>query len=135
METFARYGFNRSHSAAYAMISFQTAYLKTHYPVQFMAALMSNEMDDSDKVLKNLTECRKQKISVLPPDVNQSTAHFSVEGNAIRYGLSAVKGVGDKAVQSIIDARSKEKPFEDLEDFVMRVDLKALNRRVIEGFD
>ncbi|MEZ4753306.1 MAG: DNA polymerase III subunit alpha [Bdellovibrionota bacterium] len=134
METFARYGFNRSHSAAYAMISFQTAYLKTHYPVQFMAALMSNEMDDSDKVLKNLTECRKQKIEVLPPNVNKSKAKFSVEGRAIRYGLAAVKGVGDKAVQSIIDVRDQEKPFVDLEDFVMRVDLKAINRRVIEGF-
>ncbi|MCB0317379.1 MAG: DNA polymerase III subunit alpha, partial [Bdellovibrionales bacterium] len=133
METFARYGFNRSHSAAYAMISFQTAYLKTHYQVQFMAALMSNEMDDSDKVLKNLNECRKQGVLVLPPDANQSTAQFSVEKNSIRYGLSAVKGIGDKAVQSIIAARSKRKPFKDLEDFIMRVDLKSINKRVVEG--
>ncbi len=132
METFARYGFNRSHSAAYALVSFQTAYLKAHYPVEFMAALMSHEMEDSDKTLKNLNECRKQHIEVLPPTINDSLAGFSVRDGKIRYGLSAVNGIGDKAVESIIAARA-EAPFTDLEDFVARVDLKVVNRRVIES--
>ena len=141
METFARYGFNRSHSAAYALISFQTAYLKAHYPVEFMAALMSHEMEDSDKVLKNFNECRKAKIKVLPPDVNHSVADFSVDAKNIRYGLSAVKGVGGKAVAAIIDARKEGGSFKDLEDFVERVDLRVVNKRVLEnlikcgGFD
>ena len=133
METFARYGFNRSHSTAYAFISFQTAYLKAHYNVEFMAALMSHEMGDSDKTLKNLNECRKQAIPVLPPDVNTSVAGFSVEKGQIRYGLSAVKGIGDKAVEAIIEARDEDGAFEDLEDFSERVDLKAVNKRVIES--
>ncbi len=133
METFARYGFNRSHSAAYAMVSFQTAYLKTHFPVEFMAALMSHEMEDSDKVLKNLNECRKQKISVLPPDVNISVSGFSVGGNKIRYGLEAVKGIGEKAVLSIQKTREESGAFRDFEDFVSRVDLRAVNRRVVES--
>lgn len=134
METFARYGFNRSHSAAYAMIAFQTAYLKAHYGVEFMAALLTHEMEDSDKTLKNLTECRKQKIEVLPPDVNVSQADFSVIDGKIRYGLSAVKGVGEKAVAAVIEARSAGGPYADLEDFVSRVDLHSVNRRVIENF-
>lgn len=132
METFARYGFNRSHSAAYALVSFQTAYLKAHYPVEFMAALMSHEMEDSDKTLKNLNECRKQHIEVLPPDVNASLAGFSVHNGKIHYGLSAVNGIGDKAVESIIEAR-QHAPFQDLEDFVSRVDLRVVNRRVLES--
>lgn len=132
METFARYGFNRSHSAAYALVSFQTAYLKAHYPVEFMAALMSHEMDDSDKILKNLNECRKQKVEVLPPDVNTSLAGFSVRDGKIRYGLSAVSGVGEKAVEAIVAARESGL-FTDLEDFAARVDLKAVNRRVVEN--
>jgi DNA polymerase III subunit alpha len=134
METFARYGFNRSHSAAYAMISFQTAYLRAHYPVEFMAALMTHEMDDTDKVFKNLTECRKHKIVVAPPDINASVARFSVQGDVIRYGLSAVKGVGDKAVTSIVEVRDQDGPFKDLETFVERIDLSAVNRRVLENF-
>jgi len=134
METFARYGFNRSHSAAYAMIAFHTAYLKAHYGVEFMAALLRHEMEDSDKTLKNLTECRKQKIEVLPPDVNVSAAGFSVADGKIRYGLSAVKGVGDKAVAATIEARAAGGLFQDLEDFVGRVDLHAVNKRVIENF-
>ncbi len=133
METFARYGFNRSHSAAYALISFQTAYLKAHYPVEFMAALMSNEMGDSDKTLKNLNECRNNSLAVLPPDVNESQSGFSVNGAQIRYGLSAVKGIGEKAVIAIIEAREEDGPFVDLEDFAIRVDLKAVNKRVVES--
>jgi DNA polymerase-3 subunit alpha len=132
METFARYGFNRSHSAAYALVSFQTAYLKAHYGVEFMAALMSHEMEDSDKTLKNLNECRKQGIAVLPPDVNVSIAGFSVHDGKIRYGLEAVKGIGEKAVVATIAARS-DAAFKDFEDFLTRVDLHAINRRVVES--
>lgn len=134
METFARYGFNRSHSAAYALISYQTAYLKCHHPVEFMAALMSLEMGDSDKTLKNLNDCRKQGTEVLPPDVNLSVADFSVHDGKICYGLSAVKGVGEKAVEKIVEARHEGGAFESLEDFVERVDLRAINRRVLESF-
>ncbi|MBX7137021.1 MAG: DNA polymerase III subunit alpha [Oligoflexia bacterium] len=133
METFARYGFNRSHSAAYAMISFQTGYLKAHYPVEFMAALMSHEMDDSDKTLKNLTECRKQKISILPPDVNKSSSGFSVVDGCVRFGLSAIKGIGDKAVQAIEEQRNAGGPFKDLTDLVTRVDMRVVNKRVVES--
>lgn len=133
METFARYGFNKSHSVAYALISFQTAYLKAHYPVEFMAALMSHEMSDSDKTLKNLNECKKQQIAVLPPDVNDSIAGFSVRGRKIRYGIEAIKGIGEKAVVSIIEAREKDGDFKDFEDFFERVDHKSLNKRVVES--
>jgi len=133
METFARYGFNRSHSAAYALVSYQTAYLKAHYPVEFMAALMSHEMEDSDKTLKNLTECRKHAVEVLPPDVNESSAGFSVRGGKIRFGLEAVKGIGEKAVAAIIQARDSGGRFADIEDLLERVDLQALNRRVLES--
>ena len=133
METFARYGFNKSHSAAYALISYHTAYLKTHYPVEFMAALMSSEMGDTDKVIKNLAECREQGIEVLPPDVNEGGAEFTVVGDRIRFGLSAVKNVGEKAVETIKDTRDTTGPFESLFDFCRRVDLKVVNRRVVES--
>lgn len=132
METFARYGFNRSHSAAYGMITYQTAYLRAHYPVEFMAALMTNELDDTDKVLKNLTECRNIGIHVLPPDINKSVKEFSVEEKAIRYGLAAIKGIGEKAVEAIIEGRG-ETPFTEFEEFLERVDAKALNKRVVEN--
>jgi len=114
-------------------VSFQTAYLKAHYPVEFMAALMSHEMEDSDKTLKNLNECRKHKIEVLPPDVNHSLAGFSVKDGKVRFGLEAVKGIGQKSVEAVIAARA-DGPFVDLEDLLERVDLQAINRRVIEGF-
>lgn len=133
METFGRYGFNRSHSAAYAMVSFQTAYLKAHYPVEFMAALMTHEMEDSDKTLKNLNECRKNGVSVLPPDVNISTHKFSVSGKQIRYGLAAVKGIGEKAVSLMVEEREAGGPFDSLPDFLHRVDIRGINRRVIEN--
>lgn len=132
METFARYGFNRSHSAAYALVSFQTAYLKAHYPVEFMAALLTHETDDSDKVLKNLGECRKQRLKVLPPDINQSVHNFSVGEGKIRFGLGAVKGIGEKAVQDIIAARA-EGPFTNIDSFMSRVDPRTVNRRVVES--
>ena len=133
METFARYGFNKSHSAAYALVSYQTAYLKTHYPVEFMAGLMTSEMGDTDKVIKNLAECRAREIEVLAPDINESRAHFTPVGDKIRFGLAAVKNVGEKAVEVILESRAKEGSFDSLYDFCRRVDLTAVNRRVIES--
>jgi DNA polymerase-3 subunit alpha len=133
METFARYGFNKSHSAAYAMVSYQTAYLKTHYPVEFMAALMTSEMGDTDKVIKNLAECREKGIEVLAPDINESRSDFTPVGEKIRFGLAAVKNVGEKAVEVILQSRERDGPFESLFDFCRRVDLSAVNRRVVES--
>ncbi len=140
METFARYGFNRSHTAAYALVSFQTAYLKAHYGVEFMAALMTHDMEDTDKTFKNFNECRKQGIAVLPPNLNESSASFTVRQGKILFGLEAVKGTGQKAVEAIIRAR-EDGPFKDLEDLISRVDLNSVNKRVFEnmiksgGFD
>lgn len=133
METFARYGFNRSHSAAYALISFQTAYLKAHYGVEFMAALMSHEMEDSDKTFKNFNECRKQGIKVMPPDVNESGTSFTVKQGYIRFGLAAVKGMGEKVVDLICEGRDLKGRFASLDDFVAKVDPKVCNKRVIEN--
>jgi DNA polymerase-3 subunit alpha len=140
METFARYGFNRSHTAAYALVSFQTAYLKAHYGVEFMAALMTHDMEDTDKTFKNFNECRKQGIPVLPPDINESSASFTVRQGKILFGLAAVKGTGQKAVEAVVRAR-EDGPFKDLEDLISRIDLNHLNKRVFEnmiksgGFD
>jgi DNA polymerase-3 subunit alpha len=133
METFARYGFNKSHSAAYALVSYQTAYLKTHYPVEFMAALMTSEMGDTDKVIKNLAECREKEIEVLAPDINESRSDFTPVGEKIRFGLAAVKNVGEKAVEVILQSRNQDGPFQSLFDFCRRVDMTAVNRRVIEN--
>jgi DNA polymerase III subunit alpha len=133
METFARYGFNKSHSAAYALVSYQTAYLKTHYPVEFMAALMTSEMGDTDKVIKNLAECREKEIEVLAPDINESRSDFTPVGDKIRFGLAAVKNVGEKAVEVILQSRNQDGPFDSLFDFCRRVDMTAVNRRVIEN--
>ena len=132
METFARYGFNRSHTAAYALVSFQTAYLKAHYGVEFMAALMTHDMEDTDKTFKNFNECRKQGIPVLPPDINESSASFTVRQGKILFGLEAVKGTGQKAVEAIVRAR-EDGPFKDLEDLISRVDLNNVNKRVFEN--
>jgi DNA polymerase-3 subunit alpha len=133
METFARYGFNKSHSAAYALISYQTAYLKAHYPVEFMAALLTSEMGDTEKVIKNLAECRDRSIVVLPPDINESLVNFTPVGDKIRFGLAAVKNVGEKAVEVVLESRGREGRFESVFDFCRRVDSGAINRRVIEN--
>ncbi|MGH7887463.1 MAG: DNA polymerase III subunit alpha, partial [Candidatus Binatia bacterium] len=133
METFARYGFNKSHSAAYALVSYQTAYLKSHYPVEFMAALMTSEMGDTDKVIKNLAECRDKNIVVLAPDIDESLSDFTPVGEKIRFGLAAVKNVGEKAVEVILQSRNQDGPFASLFDFCRRVDMTAVNRRVIEN--
>lgn len=132
MEKFAEYGFNKSHSAAYALIAFQTAYLKTHYPVEFMAALLTEDMDNTDKIIKNISEVRSMGIEVLPPDINESERSFTVHGNSIRFGLGAVKGVGSAALESIVDER-KDELFQSLNDFCERVDLRKVNRRVLEA--
>ena len=132
METFAAYGFNKSHAAAYAQISYQTAYLKAHYPQEFMAALMSLEMGDTNKTYKNIAECRLQNIQVLPPDVNESEEDFTVSGETIRFGLGAVKGIGSKAIEAIQAAR-REGPFTDLSEFCSRVRGSQVNKRVLES--
>src|SRR5439155_273449 len=119
METFAAYGFNKSHSAAYAVITYQTAYLKAHYRTEFMAGLLSLEAGDTDNTYKNLAECRDRNIPILPPDVNESRDDFTVAGETIRFGLGAVKGVGSKAIETIIAARA-EGPFTSLHDFCLR---------------
>ncbi|MCL4121289.1 UNVERIFIED_CONTAM: hypothetical protein GTU68_013926 [Idotea baltica] len=134
METFARYGFNRSHSVAYAMISYQTAYLKAHFPAQLMAALMSFEMGDTEKTLKNMNECRELKIPVLPPDINQGEVGFSVVKGKILFGLAAIKSVGKKAVERVIEDRSENGPFETLLDFCSRLDGVLSNKRSLEHF-
>jgi DNA polymerase-3 subunit alpha len=133
MAKFAEYGFNKSHSAAYALIAYQTAYLKAHYPEEFMAALMSSEMGNPDKILRYLSECRDKRIEVLPPDVNDSQQDFAVVGKKIRFGLAAVKNVGLAAIQSILSAREEQGNFGSLADFCYKVDLRKVNKRVIES--
>src|SRR5262249_28131180 len=124
---------NKSHSAVYALVSYQTAFLKTHYPVEFMAGLLTSEMGDTDKVIKNLAECRDKGIEVLPPDINESRADFTPVGEKIRFGLTAVKNVGEKAVEVILHSPAQESPFQSIFEFCRRVDLTAVNRRVLES--
>jgi len=133
MANFAGYGFNKSHSVAYAMIAYQTAYLKAHYPVEFMAALLTCEMENTDKVIRHIGECREQGIEVLPPDVNYSQRDFAVIDNKIRFGLAAVKNVGTSAIESIINARDNGGPFKNIFDFCQRVDLRKVNKKVMES--
>jgi DNA polymerase-3 subunit alpha len=133
MEKFAGYGFNKSHAAAYAIVAYQTAYLKANYPVEFMAALLTSEMANTDKIVVHIDECRAMGIEVLPPDVNVSGFHFGVAGDTIRFGLGAIKNVGEKAIQSIVGARDVEGPFASLADFCRRVDTQLVNRRVVES--
>jgi DNA polymerase-3 subunit alpha len=160
MEKFAAYGFNKSHSAAYGLLTVQTAWLKAHYPVEFMAALISSEASNTDKVVLHVAEARQDGIEVLPPDVNESSKDFSAfppappappprssrgaEGEGpgeegrrskgrIRFGLGAVRGVGDAAVQAVIEARREGGPFESLQDFATRVDARKINKKVVEA--
>ncbi len=133
MAKFAGYGFNKSHSAAYALISYQTAYLKAHYPAQFMAALLSCDMNNTDKVVLYINECREHAIEVLPPDINESLIDFSVHNDRVRFGLAAVKNVGKSALQSIIEERTENGKYTSLEDFCNRVDSRKVNSRVIES--
>jgi DNA polymerase III subunit alpha len=129
---FGGYGFNKSHSAAYALIAYQTAYLKAHFPVEFMAALLTSEMHSSEGVVKYISECKSHHISILPPDINESGMAFVVSGSKIRFGLAAVKNVGEGAIESILEFRN-EQPFASIFDFCERVDLRKVNKRVIES--
>ncbi len=133
MAKFAGYGFNKSHSAAYALIAYQTAYLKAHYPAEFMSALLSANMGDTDKIVKYIADCREMGIRVLPPDINKSSMDFTVSGDTIRFGLQAVKNVGASAIDAIVQAREKGGQFSSLEDFLERVDSRRVNRKVTES--
>ncbi len=132
IEYFGNYGFNKSHSAAYAFIAYQTAYLKTHFPCEFMAASLSTEMDKTDKIIKLINELRDMSIELLPPDINKSEREFTIDGNSIRFGLEAVKGVGSAAIDAILEEREK-RPFDSFDDFLKRVDQRRVNKKVIEG--
>ncbi len=133
IEKFASYGFNKSHSVAYSVIAYQTAYLKAHYPAEFMAATLSSEMGNTDKVVKFIDDCRKMEINVLPPDVNESLNGFRVVPEGIRFGLCAIKNVGQGAIDSVIAARSKDGSFPNLFDFCGRVDLRLVNKKCLES--
>lgn len=130
---FADYGFNKSHSAAYAFVAWQTAYLKAHYPQEFMAAMLTSIMDTNDKVSIYLELCRHMEIAILPPDINASSASFSVDGRAIRFGLAAVRNVGETAIHNLEEVRAKDGPFSSLLDFCTRVDMRIVNKRVIDS--
>lgn len=133
VEKFAGYGFNKSHSAAYALVSYQTLWMKAHYTAEFMAAVMSADMDNTDKIVTLVDECENLKLKLIPPDVNSGQYKFTVnEQGHIVYGIGAIKGVGEGPIEAIIEAREAGGPFFDLFDFCNRVDLKRLNRRVIE---
>jgi DNA polymerase-3 subunit alpha len=134
MEKFAGYGFNKSHSAAYALLSYQTAWLKAHYPEAFMASVLSTDMDHTDKIVTLIDECQQMGLVVEPPDVNESEHTFNVAGTGrLRYGLGAIKGVGHSAVQAIIDEREQGGRFGSLTGFCSRIDLQRVNRRTIEA--
>ena len=133
MEKFAGYGFNKSHSAAYALLSYQTAWLKCHYPAEFMAAVLSADMDQTDKIVNLIDECRSMGLEVRPPDVNVSAFRFTVRENTIIYGLGAIKGVGESVIQALIDAREAAGAFASLEDLCLRMDGQKLNRRTFEA--
>jgi DNA polymerase-3 subunit alpha len=130
---FAEYGFNKSHSAAYAFLAYVTAYLKAHYPKELFATMMSIDFDKPDEIVKFIKDCKENGIEVLPPDVNKSGAYFKIEGDSIRFGLAGIKGVGEKAALHVEEAREKGGEFKDLYDFCQRVDLKVVNRKVIEA--
>lgn len=134
MEKFAGYGFNKSHAAAYALVAYHTAWLKAHYPAEFMAAVMTSEMQNTDSVVFLIDDCRNNNLDVLPPSVNMSTYHFHASNDkTIVYGLGAIKGVGEQAMQSVIDSRRQYGPYTDLFDFCHRIDLKKINKRTLEA--
>jgi len=132
-EPFARYGFNRAHAAIYGLIAYHTAYLKANYPVEYMSAVLSAEMGVPERVAIAVAECRRMGIPVLPPDVNESAFGFAITKDGIRFGLGAVKNVGEGAVESVIDARARGGPFRSLDDFCGRIDLQRCNKRVLES--
>ncbi|MBA4349092.1 MAG: DNA polymerase III subunit alpha [Thermodesulfovibrio sp.] len=132
MEPFAKYGFNKSHSTAYAYIAYQTAYLKEHYPVEFMTANLSADMGDTDRIVKLINECSNMSIEILPPDINESEREFKIVGNSVRFGLEAVKRVGSSAIEVILNERQKSH-FDSFEEFLSRMDNKRVNKKVIES--
>ena len=134
MIDFAKYAFNKSHAAAYAVVSYQTAYLKYYFPVEYMAALMTSVIDNTDKVSEYIITCRKMGIEILPPDINEGESNFSVSGNSIRYGLSAIKGLGKPVIQAIVEERHKNGVYTSLKDVVMRLSNKEINKRTMESF-
>jgi DNA polymerase-3 subunit alpha len=133
MEEFAGYGFNKSHSCAYALLAYQTAYLKTHYPVEFIAALLTSEAGNSDKIVKYINEARGMSISILPPDVNESDLYFTPVGEAIRFGLAAIKNVGENTAKAIRESRLRQGEFRSLYEFCERIEPRFLNKRVFES--
>ncbi len=133
MAKFAEYGFPKAHSAAYALLAYQTAYLKTHYPVEFMAAMLTSVTGSTDDVVKYINECREMGIAVEPPDINVSTANFTPHGTAIRFGLAAVKNVGHNAIESIVAGRKETGRYSSIYEFCEKVDLRLLNKRVLES--
>ena len=133
MEEFAGYGFNKSHSCAYALLAYQTAYLKTHYPVEFMAALLTSETGNAEKVVKYINEARGMSISILPPDVNESDLYFTPVGESIRFGMAAIKNVGENTAKAIRDSRLAAGPFKSLYDLCERIESRFLNKRVFES--
>jgi len=134
MTDFAKYAFNKSHAAAYAVVSYQTAWLKHYYPVEFMAALMTSVMDHSGKVAEYIYACRQMGIDILPPDINKGISEFSVDNGCIRYGLSAIKSIGRPVIEAIIEERGIAGEFKNLKDFIQRMAEKGVNKRAIEGF-
>ena len=134
MIDFAKYAFNKSHAACYAFVSYQTAYLKYYYPLEFMAALMTSVMDNVNKVSEYILTCKQMGIDILPPDVNEGESEFSVSGNGIRFGLSAIKSIGKLAAEEIIRNRNSSGKFRDLEDFISRLGNKEVNKRSLESF-
>lgn len=134
MMDFANYAFNKSHAVSYAVVAYQTAYLKHYYPVEFMAALMTSVIDNSSKVSEYIMVCRSMGIELLPPDINEGYAGFSVSGGAIRYGLSAIKSIGKNVIDAIVRNREEFGPYKDLKDFIYRLTNKEINRRSLENF-
>lgn len=134
MSDFAKYAFNKSHAAAYAVISYQTAYLKCYYPVEFMAALMTSVIDNPGKVAEYIYTCRQMGIEILPPDINEGYSNFSVSKGRIRYALSAIKGLGKPVIDAVVKEREEKGPFTGLKDFAMRLSGKEVNKRTIESF-
>ncbi len=134
MIDFAKYAFNKSHAAAYAVVAYQTAYLKYYYPVEFMAALMTSVIDNPPKVSEYIYACRQMGIEILPPDINKGAGNFSVDGGNIRYGLAAIKSIGRPVIQAIIAERDERGPFKNLKDFIERLSGKEVNKRTIESF-
>lgn len=134
MIDFAKYAFNKSHAAAYAVVAYQTAYLKYYYAVEFMAALLTSVLGNTSKVSEYIFHCRNMGIEILPPDINAGEGNFSADGNSIRYGLSAIKSLGKPVIASILDERDKHGKFKDLQDLVERLSSKEINKRTVESF-